>query len=63
MENFNLKRGDKVRVFDFGNEIFDEIVTIILNDPISGEIIYKLDNGEEIWFSGSGYFDMCLEYK
>jgi len=45
MENINLKRGDMVRVFDYGNEIFDEIVIIILND------------GEKILFSGQGYFE------
>jgi hypothetical protein len=57
MENVNLKRDDKVRVFDYGNEIFDELVTIILNDIISGEIFYKRDNGEKILFSGQGYFE------
>jgi hypothetical protein len=57
MENFNLKRGDMVRVFDYGNEIFDEIVTIILNDVISGEIVYKRNDGEKILFSGQGYFE------
>ena len=57
MENVNLKRGDKVRVFDYGNEIFDEVVSIILNDVISGEIVYKRDNGEKILFSGQGYFE------
>ena len=57
MENVNLKRGDKVRVFDYGNEIFDEIVSIILNDTISGDIVYKRDNGEKILFSGQGYFE------
>jgi len=57
MENINLKRGDMVRVFDYGNEIFDEIVTIILNDVISGEIVYKRNDGEKILFSGQGYFE------
>lgn len=57
MENVNLKRGNKVRVFDYGNEIFGEVVTIILNDVISGEIVYKRDNGEKILFSGQGYFE------
>ena len=57
MENLNLKRGDKVRVFDYGNEIFDEIVLIILNDVISGEIVYNRDNGDKILFSGQGYFE------
>ena len=57
MENVNLKRDDKVRVFDYGNEIFDELVTIILNDNISGKIVYKRDNGEKILFSGQGYFE------
>jgi hypothetical protein len=57
MENVNLKKDDKVRVFDYGNEIFDELVTIILNDIISGEIFYKRDNGEKVLFSGQGYFE------
>jgi hypothetical protein len=56
MENINLKKGDKVKVFDYGNEIF-EMVTIILNDIISGEIVYKRDNGEKFSFSGQGYFE------
>jgi hypothetical protein len=57
MENINLKKGDMVRVFDYGNEIFDEIVTIILNDVISGEIVYKRNDGEKILFSRQGYFE------
>jgi hypothetical protein len=57
MENINLKKGDMVRVFDYGNEIFDEIVTIILNDVISGKIVYKRNGGEKILFSGQGYFE------
>jgi hypothetical protein len=57
MENVNLKKDDKVRVFDYGNEIFDELVTIILNDIISGKIVYKRDDGEKILFSGQGYFE------
>ena len=52
MENIDLKIGDKVRVFDYGNEIFGEIVLIISNDVISDTIVYKRDNGEKIWFSG-----------
>lgn len=59
MENIDLKVGDKVRVFDYGNEIFGEIVLIISNDVISDTIVYKRDNGEKIWFSGQGYFDYC----
>ena len=57
MENIDLKIGDKVRVFDYGNEIFGEIVLIISNDVISDTIVYKRDNGEKIWFSGQGYFE------
>jgi hypothetical protein len=57
MENINLKVGDKVRVFDYGNEIFGEMVLIVSNDVISDTIIYKRDNGEKNWFSGQGYFE------
>lgn len=57
MENSNLKTGDKVKVFDYGNEILDEKVEIILNDIISGYIVYERDNGEQFLFSGQGYFE------
>ena len=57
MENINLKVGDKVRVFDYGSGIFDEIVLIISNNVILNTIIYERDNGEKIQFSGQGYFE------
>lgn len=56
MESLNLKIGDIVKVFDYGNDIFDEIVTIIENNIIDNFIIYKRSNGEKIEFSGQGYF-------
>jgi hypothetical protein len=52
-----MRKGDKAKVFDYGNEIFDEIVTIFINDTISDIIIYERNNGEKIYFSGSGYFE------
>jgi hypothetical protein len=57
METIKLKKGDKVRVFDYGNEIFDEVVIIISNDIISNDILYKIDNGETFYFSHQGYFE------
>ncbi len=57
METINLKKGDKVRVFDYGNEIFDEVVIIISNDIISNYIVYERDNGEKFYFSNQGYFE------
>lgn len=57
MKNINLKKGDLVKVFDYGNDILDEVVLIISNDTVSNEIIYKTNNGERISFSGQGYFE------
>ena len=56
MKNFSFKEGDKVKVFDYANEIFDEFVLIMKYDIISNDIVYKRKNGEEILFSGQGYF-------
>jgi hypothetical protein len=58
MEINDIKKGDKVIVFDYGNEIFDELVLIILNNVIDNIIIYQRTNGEKIEFSGQGYFDV-----
>jgi hypothetical protein len=58
METSNVKKGDNLRVFDYGNDIFNEIVLIILNDVITDTIVYKRNNGEEICFSGQGYFEI-----
>jgi hypothetical protein len=57
MEQYFFKKGDKVKVFDYGNEIFDEIVTIIVNDSYTNEIIYERQNGECVVFSNQGYFE------
>ena len=45
-----------LRVFDYGNDIINEIVTVTMVDPIDNEVIYETDDGEEWVFSGMGYF-------
>lgn len=45
-----------LRVFDYGNDILNEIVTVTMVDPIDNEVIYETDDGEEWVFSGMGYF-------
>jgi hypothetical protein len=52
-----LNPGDKVKVFDYINVIYDEIVTIIIVDIITNEIVYQRQNGEKLLFSGQGYFE------
>jgi hypothetical protein len=56
VDNNNLKPGDSVKVFDYGNEIYDELVKITSNDTINDIIIYERLDGELIHFSGQGYF-------
>ena len=47
-----------LRVFDYGNGIINEIVTVTMVDPIDNEVIYETDDGEEWMFSGVGYFSV-----
>lgn len=47
-----------LRVFDYGNDIINEIVTVTMVDPIDNEVIYETDDGEEWVFSGMGYFNV-----
>ena len=54
----NKPKPHTLRVFDYGNDIMDEIVTVTMVDPIDGEIRYETDDGEEWVFSGMGYFDV-----
>jgi hypothetical protein len=56
MDN-TLNKGDMAKVFDYGNEIFDEIVTIISHDTYSDVITYMRNDNSEVVFSGYGYFE------
>ena len=57
MKKEELKIGKKYRVFDYGNEIIDEIVFILENDIYSGDVIYEIDNRNKFYFTGQGYFE------
>ena len=58
IETNNIKEKQKYQVFDYANDIFGE-VTIIENNPITGDIIYRVcETNEVLYFSGSGYFDV-----
>ncbi len=57
MDIYDIKVGQKIKVFDYGNDILDEIVLITMKDTISEDIVYQRASGEKIWFSGQGYFE------
>lgn len=52
-----LKIKDKVKVYDYTADVLDEIVTIVMIDIISNDIVYERSNGEQIYFLGQGYFE------
>lgn len=56
--NSSMKPGQQYRVFDYGNDIINEIVTVTMVDPIDDEVIYETDDGEKWVFSGIGYFSV-----
>jgi hypothetical protein len=56
MDIHSLKVGKKYRIFDYYNEIFDEIVKITSISIIDNSITFEL-NGELWEFSNSGFFN------
>lgn len=47
----------KVKMFDYGNDILGEVVTVIEKDDLEDLLIYKTSKGEDYSFSGQGFYE------
>jgi len=57
-----INTGDKIKIFDYGNEIYDEIVKIIWIDTIDKTFGFERKDGEKVYFSGQDYFEKDLAF-